>query len=243
MSGRWIVAGLVVAMFVSVAADAQHPRPLSPLPEKGTGSRPSSMAGTRIRTARSAFVRLLQSEQGRRSRSRSGRTTSSRRRSMTGGSRHPSRSSCRTAAARGRGANWRMQLAATRSRRAAAGAAGGGAAPAAVEAAVNYAERTRRLHGDGPGRLQGRCRLDAALPGPDMGGSGAGEVHGLSAQLADGDGVGSAAPPLPAERPGRPRSRGNPGTSLASQGWSAARIDGLAHRRRRARKGADPGQA
>jgi len=36
VSGRWIVAGLVIAMVVSAApADAQHPRPLSPLPDEG----------------------------------------------------------------------------------------------------------------------------------------------------------------------------------------------------------------
>ena len=36
MSGRWIVAGLMMAMVVSSPqADAQHPRPLSPLPDEG----------------------------------------------------------------------------------------------------------------------------------------------------------------------------------------------------------------
>lgn len=36
MSGRWIVAGLMMAMVAgSPQADAQHPRPLSPLPDEG----------------------------------------------------------------------------------------------------------------------------------------------------------------------------------------------------------------
>ena len=36
MSGRWIVGGLMMAMVVSSAqAGAQHPRPLSPLPDEG----------------------------------------------------------------------------------------------------------------------------------------------------------------------------------------------------------------
>ena len=65
------------------------------------------------------------------------------------------------------------------------------------------------------------------------------KVDLVPTQLAGGDGVDSASPSLPAERRGRPRSYWNPGGPTASQSWRARAIDDLAHRRCRARQGAD----
>ena len=146
----------------------------------GDGSHRSSMAGTRIRTARSAFSfgysNLNKNDGGDPTRAR---TTSSRRRSTTDANRHPSRSGRRLVSGRRRGGS---------------ADAGGATARRRWRRRNHYAiDREACLHRHGPGDVQGRCRLDVELPGPDLVSSGAGEVHGLPTQLADGDGVGAAA--------------------------------------------------
>ena len=72
-----------------------------------------------------------------------------------------------------------------------------------------------------------------------------GRAKSIAYQLSWPMAMGSTPPFLrfAAGRPGRPRPMGIQAASARSQGWNAARLDGLAHRRRRARKGTDQGQA
>ena len=98
--------------------------------------------------------------------------------------------------------------------------------------------RAGRVHRHGPSRFHRRRGVDAAAPRADLQRSRASEEQRVSAAVADGDGIDPAAPAIHAGRSGRPRPDGNRRRSAAGVSRRAALAQRLDRRRQQAREGA-----
>ena len=233
MFARSIVGGLAIACSVSSPAlDAQLPRPLIPLPDEGLRVVPF-FDGWYANPDGSVtlLVRLLQPEQqsgGDPARSGQLHHAEGVRRAATDDLPDCRTSTRRTAAVVAVPAGVCSQRAAKRPGR-----------RRRRKPRSRQRQRPGRIHRHGAGRLQGRRRVDAALRGPDP--SVPARSKSIAYQLSWPAAMGST-PPLLRFQPSGTAARGPTGIQappLQAKVGTPPVADDLAHRRRRARQGAD----